>query len=77
MPRSSAYFSVRSLNGASDAKTIKRELDSLPGVASVSVSQSDHCIAVDFDPTGVNCAQISRRLTDLGFEISDIRDRFR
>ena len=56
---------------------IKRELDTLPGVTSVSVSQSDRCVAVDFDPTGVNQEQIGQKLTSLGFEIAEVRDRFR
>ena len=77
MPRSSAYFSVRTMKGAADTKRIKRELDTLPGVTSVSVSQSDRCVAVDFDPTGVNQEQIGQKLTSLGFEIAEVRDRFR
>ena len=77
MPHSSIYFSVRDLGGAHGSKAVKRELDTLPGVTSVSISQADRCIAVDFDPTGVDQDKIARRLAALGLEIDGIRDRFR
>lgn len=76
MPRSSAYFSVRQIDER-DGKAVKRALDALPGVASVGVSRTDRCIAVDFDPTGVSREQISDRLAGLGLEVDHIRDRFR
>ena len=77
MPRSSAYFSVRTLKGAAGTKRIKRALDTLPGVTSVSVSQSVRCVAVGFDPTGGNQEQIGQKLTSLGFETAEVRVRFR
>ena len=77
MPHSSIYFSVRELGDSHESKAIKRELDTLPGVTSVSVSQADRCIAVDFDPTGVDQTRIAQKLTSLGLEIDEVRDRFR
>ncbi len=74
---SSVYVSVRDLGGDHRSKAVKRELDAFPGVTSVSVSQSDRCIAVDYDSTGVDREQICRKLTELGFEVDQVRDRFR
>ena len=43
------------------------ELDTLPGVTSVSVSGSR--LAVDYDPTGVRRADIQQKVQSLGFGI--------
>lgn len=77
MPHSSVYFSVRDLGNEHRSKAVKRELDALPGVTSVSVSQSDRCIAVDYDPAGVDRDRLYRRLTELGFKVDRVRDQFR
>lgn len=50
-----------------DVKLLKRELDTLPGVTSVSVSGSR--LAVDYDPTGVRRADIQQKVQSLGFGI--------
>ncbi|MGM9638218.1 MAG: heavy-metal-associated domain-containing protein [Butyricicoccaceae bacterium] len=42
-------------------QAIKRELDALPGVQSVSVSQTGR-IAVDYDTTGTDAARIAGQL---------------
>ena len=49
------------------AKQLKRELDTLPGVTSVSVSGGR--LAVDYDPTGVRREDIQQKVQSLGFGI--------
>lgn len=69
MSKASAYFSLGNINGKQDIKEIKRELDALPGVFSVSVNDSSGSVAVDFDTTGVNGGRIEKQLEKMGYEI--------
>ena len=60
-----------SLSGLSylHARTLlKQELDTLPGVESVSINDSGY-LAVDYDSTGVRQEDIRRKILDLGFSI--------
>ena len=50
-----------------DVKQLKRELDTLPGVTSVSVSGGR--LAVDYDSTGVRREDIRQKVQSLGFGI--------
>ena len=68
MAHLSTYLSLESPAGAHDVKQLKRELDALPGVTSVSVSDSG-CLAVDYDSTGVRQEQIRQKVLDLGFQL--------
>ena len=49
-----------------DVKLLKRELDTLPGVTSVSVSSGGQ-LAVDYDATGVRQADILEKIQALGY----------
>lgn len=71
MSHKSIYFALRPLSGH-QAKAIKRELDTLPGVTSVSVSQAEGRVAVDYDSTGVQPDAIRRRLEDLGLSANSL-----
>ena len=51
-----------------DVKLLKRELDTLPGVTSVSVS-SGRQLAVDYDATGVRQADILEKIQALGYRV--------
>ena len=51
--KASAYFTLEEISNKHDVKAIKRELDTLPGVLSVSISDDSKRVAVDFDTTGV------------------------
>lgn len=51
-----------------DVKLLKRELDTLPGVTSVSVSSGGQ-LAVDYDATGVRQADILEKIQALGYQI--------
>ena len=51
-----------------DVKLLKRELDTLPGVTSVSVSSGGQ-LAVDYDATGVRQADILEKIQALGYYV--------
>lgn len=51
MSKASVYFTLGALEDKHNSKAIKRELDTLPGVRSVSISDSSNRVAVDFDTT--------------------------
>ena len=67
MAHLSTYFSLEHPASSHDAKELKRELDTLPGVTSVSVSGGR--LAVDYDPSGVRREDIQQKIQSLGFGI--------
>lgn len=71
MSKASVYFTLSDVDGKHDVKTIKRELDTLPGVLSVSVNNASNRVAVDFDTTGVESGRIGKQLEKMGYEILD------
>ncbi len=68
MAHLSTYFSLENANGKQDEKLLKRGLDTLPGVTSVSVSDSG-CLAVDYDTTGVRQDEIRQKVQELGYQL--------
>ena len=75
MSKASAYFTLDGLSDKHDikVKAIKRELDALPGVLSVSISDDSKRVAVDFDTTGVQTDCIGKRLEKMGYQIRDTK----
>ena len=73
MAKASACFTVGGISGKHDVKDIKRGLDTLPGVLSVSVSD-DGRVAVDFDTTGVQSDRIGKQLADMGYQVLNTDD---
>jgi copper chaperone CopZ len=71
--KASAYFTVGDLGGKHHVKEIKRALDMIGGVISVSVSQKSGSIAVDYDTTGPGCEKIQKKISDLGYNVLDMR----
>lgn len=69
MSKASVYFTLGDSCNKQDAKAIKRELDALPGVRSVSVSDSVNRVAVDFDTSGVRSQRIQKRLEAMGYQV--------
>ena len=55
-----------------DVKLLTRELDTLPGGTSVSVSSGGQ-LAVDYDATGVRQADILEKLQALGYHVRQER----
>lgn len=74
MSKASVYFTLGDLHGKHDVKELRRELDTLPGVFSVSVSDSTQRVAVDFDATGVQSDSIKKKLEALGYEVVDTNE---
>lgn len=68
MAHLSTYFSLEHPASSHDAKELKRELDTLPGVTSVSVSSGGQ-LAVDYDATGVRQADILEKIQALGYRV--------
>ena len=71
MAKASAYFHLDEVPDKHGEKAIKRELDTLPGVLSVSVSGDTGRVAVDFDTTGVQAGRIGGQLEKLGYQVLD------
>jgi len=69
--KASAYFTLDDIGGKHGAKELKRELDTLHGVISVSVSEQSSSVAVDYDTTGENCEKIQKKIRDLGYTVLD------
>lgn len=70
MSKESAYFTIDNLSGKHGLKEIKKELNTFPGVISVSVNTLSHLVAVDFDNTGVTHSQIENRISKMGYAIT-------
>lgn len=69
MSKESAYYILNNVNGKHDVKELKKEIDTLPGIMSVSFSDKKHSLAVDFDNSGVNGVQIEEIVKKLGYDI--------
>ena len=67
MAHLSTHFSLDHPADSHAAKQLKRELDTLPGVTSVSASGGR--LAVDYDPTGVRREDIQQKVQSLGYGI--------
>lgn len=79
MPQESAYFIIENVDDKNDLKDVKRGLDQMHGVHSVSVSLDSHLVAIDYDSSGVSYDLIENRLNKMGYQIaadaSDIHTR--
>ena len=62
------YFSLENAGDKQDEKLLKRGLDTLPGVTSVSLSGRG-CVAVDYDSTGVRQEEIRQKVQELGYQL--------
>lgn len=61
---------VEPVGGKHDLKEIKRGLDQLHGVTSVSVNPAHNLVAVDYDSSSTSYDAIEHQLNRLGFEIA-------
>lgn len=73
MAKASAYFTLAGSETRHDARAVKKEIAALPGVFSVSVSDSDRRVAVDFDTTGVRVERIKKQLEKTGCRVLDVQ----
>lgn len=68
MAHLSTYLSLENAGDEHDEKLLKRGLDALPGVTSVSLSGQGR-VAVDYDSTGVRQEQIVQKVQELGYQL--------
>lgn len=71
MSKASIYFTLSKVDGKHDVKEIKKTLDMLPGVESVSVNAGSGHVAVDYDTTGVLSERIRKQLEKAGYEVME------
>lgn len=67
MSKQSAFFRVPDLGGSHGSKDIKKSIDGIRGVISVSVNASTNKVAVDYDSTGTTCDEIKSEIEKSGF----------
>jgi copper chaperone CopZ len=67
LSKQSVYFNVHEMTQASDSKKIKKGIDMLHGVISVSINYDTKNVAVDFDSTGTNGEEIKNEIEKLGY----------
>lgn len=72
MASASIYFTLEQIDGKHDVKRIKKTLDELPGVASVSVNTETDSVAVDYDTTGVLSDRIQKQLEKAGYTVTQV-----
>lgn len=70
--KESVCFTVGDVGGRHHAKEVKRALDALGGVISVSVSRKSGSIAVDYDATSESCEKLQKKIRNLGYSVLDI-----
>lgn len=66
MSKQSAYFKVPGLDGKHPVKKIKRALDELPGVFSVSANTEQDRVTVDYDDSGIDITAIKNQFRGIG-----------
>lgn len=69
MSKASIYFTLSRADGKHDVKEIKKTLNMLPGVESVSVNEDSDYVAVDYDTTGVLYDRIQKQLENAGYKV--------
>jgi copper chaperone CopZ len=66
LSKASIYFSLKHREDQRDCEEIKRRLDSIPGVLSVSIGRDRDRVAVDYDTTGTGPDQLRGKLDECG-----------
>jgi copper chaperone CopZ len=70
MAKASVSFTLGQGADRKDSAQIKRALDSIPGVLSVSVGRDGDRVAVDYDTTGTGTEKIRKLLEKQGFRVA-------
>lgn len=71
MTKASAYFILENVNDKRDVRKIKRGLDAISGVISVSAAKGKQKIGIDFDTTGTDKKALEKKLGKLGYAVTD------
>ena len=69
MSKETVNLQVDGMSCSHCVSTVKKALDQIHGVISVSVSLDDGIVAVDYDTTGTNVDKIKETITDAGYDI--------
>ena len=67
MPKESIYFLLPEMSESHDPKKIKKAVNDLRGIISVSVNTKNKRVAVDYDNSGTYGEEITKRITAIGF----------
>lgn len=70
MANETANLIVENVSGKHDVKEIKRELDAIHGVTSVSVNEQRNLVCVDYDSSGASYDEIEHCLNTMGFSVA-------
>lgn len=70
----SAYFKVSELHNKHQLGRIKRTLNEIPGVLSVSADIQSNQVAVDYDSSGLNIEKIISQLQNHGMDVKPIEN---
>lgn len=73
--KQSAYFKVFGLHNKHQLGKIKRALNEIPGVLSVSADIQSNQVAVDYDSSGLNIENIANQLQDHGMDVKLIESQ--
>ena len=73
LSKASVYFTLEHPGDKRSCKEIKRRLDLIPGVISVSVSNDRGRVAVDYDTTGTHPDQLRSALTECGCSAKNVQ----
>lgn len=69
MSRETANLHVDGMSCSHCVNSVKKALDKISGVSSVSVSIDDGTVTVDYDETGTNIEQIKEAINEAGYEV--------
>jgi copper chaperone CopZ len=67
MSKETVTFELPQMSQSHDPKELKKGIDTLHGIISVSVNAKSKKVAVDFDNTSTNSEEITNRIRELGF----------
>jgi len=67
MPKESICFLLPEMSESHDPKKIKKAVNGLRGIISVSVNSKSKKVAVDYDNSGTYGEEITNRITEIGF----------
>lgn len=70
----SVYFEVRNVHDKHDLKQMKKGLNTLYGVLSVSLNSKEYRVGIDYDTTGITGQQIADYLNDRGYTVTNVYD---
>lgn len=66
----SAYFNMSKDLDKHDVSKLKRHLDEFKGVSSVTYSNHNQNIVVDFNDTKINHLKFKKKIENLGYDVS-------